>query len=113
MWATWWFRSIAGLAIAAAMLAAYKARVRGLRLAAVRPETQVAQRTQELEIAREAAERANRAKSAFLAAMSHELRTPLNAILGFSAIVRDNADLRRSIESTWISSLAVANTCWE
>ena len=30
------------------------------------------------------AERANAAKSRFLATMSHELRTPLNAIIGFS-----------------------------
>ncbi len=33
------------------------------------------------------AERANEAKSAFLAAISHELRTPLNAILGFSEVL--------------------------
>ena len=42
----------------------------------------------ELEISRNEATIANRAKSDFLAAMSHDLRTPLNAIMGFSDMMR-------------------------
>lgn len=48
--------------------------------------------TEELEKARDLAERSNQAKTDFLSSMSHELRTPLNAILGFSQLLANSKD---------------------
>lgn len=54
----------------------------------VRVETRRREKAvQDMRVAKEAAEKANKAKSHFLASMSHELRTPLNAVIGFSEMI--------------------------
>jgi signal transduction histidine kinase len=57
---------------------------RGLASAITRAEMS----REEALVARDAAVKANRAKSMFLANMSHELRTPLNAVIGFAEVMQ-------------------------
>lgn len=55
-------------------------------------EDRVRSRTKELEQAKEAAERAVKAREAFLANVSHELRTPMHAILSFATFGKDSVE---------------------
>lgn len=56
---------------------------------------------QQLKLAKEKAEEADRLKSTFLANMNHEIRTPLNAIVGFSQILVDEDD--RSVREEYLN----------
>jgi PAS domain S-box-containing protein len=62
---------------------------------------------QEIILAKETAEKANKAKSDFLSNMSHELRTPLNGVLGYAQILQNNTDN----SSQQIQSLNAIESC--
>ncbi len=80
--------------------------LRRTRKEGMRLEKLVAQRTEELAAMEEAtraalaeAEKANDAKSGFLAHMSHEIRTPMNAVIGFSELMLDEGGLTGEAEA--------------
>jgi signal transduction histidine kinase/DNA-binding LytR/AlgR family response regulator len=65
----------------------------------VKTQQKLSQANQELTLAKQTADKANQAKTNFLACMSHELRTPLNGIIGMAEAILNEPDPQKQSES--------------
>jgi signal transduction histidine kinase/DNA-binding response OmpR family regulator len=90
-WLTWWFKTILVLSLIGLVVGYFRSRTDALNKQRIKLEQQVKIKTKQLVESTKEAEKANQAKSLFLATMSHEIRTPMNGVVGMTYLLSETS----------------------